>query len=117
MQVISKLVEIPNNGKLTVEYIENELLLSLKPHVFSTSDNGISFLGYKLTSNVMLLNRRSKVRFKRKYRYYTNLFENQTIGELEYQNHMLPLIAFVNKAYTRKLRLATVNQEDSVLNF
>lgn len=103
--------------RIVNEYIENELLLSLKPHVFSTSDNGISFLGYKLTSNVMLLNRRSKVRFKRKYRYYTNLLENQTIGELEYQNHMLPLIAFVNKAYTRKLRLATVNKEDSVLNF
>ena len=25
MQVVSKLVEVPNNGKPTVEYIENEL--------------------------------------------------------------------------------------------
>ena len=32
MQVISKLVEIPNNGKLTVEYIENELTkLNINP--------------------------------------------------------------------------------------
>lgn len=95
--------------RIVKEYVVNELLLSLKPSVFSDTDKGVPFLGYKLTSNLMLLTRRSKVRFKRKYRCCTKLFENQTIGEQEYLRHLLPLIAFVNKAYTRKLRLMLVN--------
>lgn len=91
------------------KYIETELKLELKPVIYSTAEHGVSFLGYNLSTNKILLNRRSKVRFKRKYRYYTMLFENQIMGETDYMNHLIPLIAYVKKAFTRQLRLAVVN--------
>ena len=91
---------------MIAEYIEYELLLELKPAVFSTSRRGISFLGYKLTDKVILLNRRSKLRFKRKCKYYGKMLESQNMTETDYLRHILPLLAFVQKAYTKGLRLS-----------
>lgn len=90
------------------KYVDETLLLKLKPEIYATSQHGISFLGYKLSRNIIILNRRSKLRFKRKYRGYTQSFENQYITEKEYLSHLLPLLAFVTKAYTRQLRESVI---------
>lgn len=91
-------------------YIQNRLLLNFKPVVFETSVRGVSFLGYKISRNKILLNRRSKVRFKKKLRLYNMFLESGDFSEEEYHNHILPLIAYAKKAYTRTLRQRMIEE-------
>lgn len=85
-------------------YVESELLLQLKPEVLMDTEKGVSFLGYSVYRHKILLNRRSKLRLKRKYRLYTGFWESEKWDEEEYMAHMLPLMAFAEKAYTKQLR-------------
>ena len=89
---------------LLKEYIEKELSLTLKPEVINSTRYGVSFLGYSVYRHKLLLNRKSKLRFKRKLLSYTNNFQTTQWDEHMYQQHLLPLLAFVGKAYTKKLR-------------
>ncbi len=93
-----------------VEFVKECLSLELKPVVFSATNHGVSFLGYRLARHVMLLNRRGKVRFKRKFMRYAKMFNDEKMSENEYLNHVLPLLAFVEKAYTRRLRSSVITQ-------
>lgn len=85
-------------------YVETRLELELKPAVLASTFNGVSFLGYHVSRHKILLNRRSKLRFKRKLRYYAGRFGSGALSEKEYQGHLLPLLAYVKKAYTVSLR-------------
>lgn len=86
------------------KFVINELGLQLKPEVLMSTDSSVSFLGYSIYKNKILLNRRSKIRFKNKFRQYMSLYESDEWHDNDYIAHIQPLIAFAEKAYTKKLR-------------
>lgn len=86
------------------QYAEKELDIKLKQPVFCSVDRGISFLGYSLYPHKILLNRRSKVRFKRKMGKYVDMYLSGKWTDTEFNEHIVPLFAFVRKAYTKSLR-------------
>lgn len=86
------------------DFVEKELMLRLKQPVFCSTHSGVSFLGYSLYPHKILLNRRSKIRLKKKMREYASTYANGIWSDMEYQNHIVPLLAFAQKAYTKGLR-------------
>lgn len=86
-------------------YISNSLLLHIKTPQIVKENMGVSFLGYRLFANKLLINRRSKLRFCRRFIECEQCMANGRWSEQEYLHHITPLLAFVQKAYTRNLRL------------
>ncbi len=86
------------------EYLCESLSLELKPAQIVGVSRGVSFLGYTIYPHQMLLNRRSKLRFVKKMKAYHLLFEKGVWSEGVYRQHLQPLLAFVEKAQTMKLR-------------
>ena len=86
------------------EFVECELRLQLKPEVVVSTDYGVSFLGYTIFKNKILLNRRSKIRLKRKVKKYGDLYNSGVWGDNDYITHITPLLSFAEKAYTKSLR-------------
>ncbi len=93
--------EIVNRVK---EYLEKSLSLVLKPVQISNVNGGISFLGYTLSPHRMRLNRRSKVRFQKKMGVAYSMWMRGVWNDEIYLQHIQPLLAFVEKAQTVKLR-------------
>ncbi len=85
-------------------FLADNLLLELKPIQIVSAGRGVSFLGYTLLPHRILLNRRSKLRFVRKMREYTLCLGLGAWSDEMYIQHMQPLLAFVQKAYTHKMR-------------
>ncbi|MCM1170248.1 MAG: RNA-directed DNA polymerase [Bacteroides sp.] len=85
-------------------YARDELKLVLKEPVFTKVEAGVSFLGYAVYPHKILLNRRSKVRFRNKMRKYMRMYETGEWSDEAYLNHVTPLLAFTRKAYTKGLR-------------
>ncbi|MBR7176530.1 MAG: RNA-directed DNA polymerase, partial [Bacteroidales bacterium] len=94
--------------KECVNLVENysceKLHLTLKIPVVKQTEDTVSFLGYKIGKNVILLNSRSRNRFSKKMFRYEKLLSNGIWSEKEYQLHILPLLAFVQYAHTKKMR-------------
>lgn len=86
----------------------DSLGLTLKTPQISACKYGVSFLGYKLFATKILLNRRSKLRFVRRMKLYAANLESGIWSEQIYFNHITPLLAFAQKAYTRNLRVAFI---------
>ena len=80
------------------------LHLKLKPIVVRRCNEGVSFLGYKLYSNKILLNKLSCKRFIDKYCNYENKFANNEWNEHDYQTHLMPLLSFTQHAYSKRFR-------------
>ena len=85
-------------------YAENILLLELKPAQILNVNGGVSFLGYSLAPHRIWLNRRSKLRFVSKFRIYDSLLRCGEWNEEQFIQHIRPLLAFAEKAYTMNLR-------------
>lgn len=85
-------------------YIKDNLLLDFKIININNCNNGVPFLGYKLYPNTVQLNKRSKKRFKKKIKIYTQLLEKGSWTEKEFQLHSFPLIAFTEYADSLNLR-------------
>lgn len=86
------------------EYARSQLLLELKPVVCIQVSEGIPFLGYRVFSQKILLNTRSKQRLRKKIRLYEGYVSAGQWSEQEYSEHILPLLAFARFAYTKGLR-------------
>jgi len=87
-----------------ISFVEKTLNLEFKQIVHDRTTGGVPFLGYRLYPYFVRLNRRSKKRFKTKMRAaYYNLEQRQW-SESDFQQHVLPLLAFTEKADTLKLR-------------
>ena len=86
------------------KYSAKRLKLTLKTPIIKQTREMISFLGYKIGCNIVLLNSRSRNRFCKKMLRYDKLLLNDIWSEKEYQLHILPLMSFVNYAYTKKMR-------------
>ena len=78
--------------------------LKLKPIIIRRCDEGVPFLGYKLYSNKILLNKLSCKRFVEKYSDYEDKFTNNEWDEREYQSHLMPLLSFTQHAYSKRFR-------------
>ena len=85
-------------------FVEKELHIEMKQPIFNATQCGISFLGYVMYPYKILLNRRSKIRFKKKMCLYADLRKEGFWTDMEYKEHVTPLLAFVQKAYTKRLR-------------
>lgn len=90
--------------KSVTRYSSENLKLILKAPIMRHTKDTISFLGYKIGQNIILLNSRSRNRFCKKILRYEKLLLNGSWSEKEYQLHILPLLAFVNYAYTKRMR-------------
>lgn len=89
--------------------------IELKPVVLNRTSQGVSFLGYKLYPHRMLLNRRSKLRFKQKMMLYGVNLDEGNWSEQEYQKHIIPLASFVQHAYTKRFRKEILEGSNRVL--
>lgn len=105
--------KIRKNVDLVKEYSNERLKLSLKTPIIKQTDKTISFLGYKIGCNIVLLNSRSRNRFYKKILKYDKFLSNGIWSDKEYQLHILPLIAFVKYAYTKKMRIRTMKRMKS----
>lgn len=96
--------KLKRSVNLIKKYSAEKLKLMLKTPVVKHTEDTVSFLGYKIGRNIVLLNSRSRNRFCKKFLKYDKLLLNGIWSEKEYQSHILPLISFVNYAYTKKMR-------------
>lgn len=105
--------QLRNYVQIMQDYSQQDLKLQLKEPIYCNSQRGVQFLGYIVEPYRLLLNGRSKKRFREKINYYSDCFEKNLIGEAEYQQHLLPLLAFVsysnNKAF-QKVTIEGVNR-------
>lgn len=80
------------------------LELEFKPPVVVKTEVGVSFLGYHLRRHRFTLNVRSRNRLRKKLATYNVMYENGKWNETEYNAHLQPLLAFAEKAYSKRLR-------------
>ncbi len=94
-----------NSYVTTLIYVtQHTLRLNLKPPIIQCTQCGVSFLGYMLYPHKILLNRRSKIRLRRKMLEYDMNLNKGVWNDEQYMQHITPLLAFAGKAYTRRLR-------------
>lgn len=95
-----------NDIKIMKELSSNPITtaLLLKPVVLNSCKYGTSFLGYKISPHKILLNKTSKKRFIKKINFYDFYLQSEVWSQKEYQNHIIPLISFTQKAYTKRFR-------------
>lgn len=79
-------------------------VLVLKPPIFSNYIKGIQFLGYKLFRHKILLSRRSRQRFVNRFYDYERNLHLGIWSQSEYQRHIMPLVAFTQHSYSKRLR-------------
>lgn len=95
------------------KYLSEEFSLELKcPQILRSSD-GVSFLGYKLKKGHLMLNTRSKARFKCKMYLYDKYYKDGVWDEVICYNRIVPLLAFTRKAETYNLRSAVCRKLNS----
>jgi len=82
----------------------NGVELGFKPAVVADTEAGVTFLGYKLRRHCITLNARSRNRLKKKLKNYETKLDKGCFSEAEYNEHITPLIAFAQKAYSKRLR-------------
>lgn len=75
-----------------------ELGLEIKPFCLNRSEKGLPFLGYLIFSEKIRLAKRSRTRFITKLKLYDKKLALCHWDQAEYQNHILPLIAFTQHA-------------------
>jgi RNA-directed DNA polymerase len=85
-------------------FLNEKLALTLKTNYTNKATHGLPFLGFRLFPNKILLNQRSKKRFKEKISTLKEAFENGAISEGSLQQRTIALFAFVKKAYTKQYR-------------
>lgn len=91
-------------GRKFQAYISETLLLTLKPFCLNSVGKGLPFLGYTLFPSTVKLRHGSKVRFEAKLRHYGYKLSSGEWTQQEYQQHILPLIAFTRYANAAELR-------------
>ena len=90
--------ELLQKGRQFEKYLNVYLTLDLKVNFLNKNKQGLSFLGYRIFPNFVLLNKRSKARFKRKLKLYDYNWKYGYWTEEQYQRHLMPLFAFTEYA-------------------
>ena len=97
-------IELIKIGREFESFILTELKLDLKPFCLNNSKKGLPFLGYTLFPKQIKLNNTSKKRFKFKLKLYFENYQTNKWCQKMLQNHLLPLISFVEFADTFNYR-------------
>lgn len=90
------------------QFLQDSLALPLKPVCLNHQAKGLPFLGYLLYPHTIKLAQRSRKRFIQKYKDYTYQLEIGNWTEADYQAHILPLIAYTEKADAKAFRLKVI---------
>lgn len=93
-----------NAGLKLNQYATAALKLSLKPFCLNQNSHGLPFLGYLLYPDRTRLAQRSRRRFIQKLRLYADHLISGVWTQKEYQDHVLPLIAFTEHAEAKEFR-------------
>jgi hypothetical protein len=75
-------------------FLKDELSLDLKPAYINRTAHGMDFLGCRVFPTHLTLNRRSRVRFRRKLRALEDAFLDGGIDESTLQQRATALVAF-----------------------
>ncbi|MFT6742105.1 MAG: RNA-directed DNA polymerase, partial [Paraglaciecola sp.] len=102
--------------RLIANFLKIRLSLQLKISFLNRSNQGLSFIGYRIFDNYTKLNQRSKQRFKRKMSQYYTQLKTGMWSEEEYQRHIIPLIAFTQHASAYQLRELVIKNIGSATN-
>lgn len=98
-------------GREIRRFVEEELGLALKhPPCPQPSARGMDFLGYRIFPNHAELNRRSKVRYRRRLRMLDALHEAGEISESGLQERLTALTAFVLPVRSHSFRRRVMEQ-------
>lgn len=92
-----------------ISYTTEKLKCKLKPEILNLVGKGLPFLGYKVFPEKLLLNQRSKQRFKRKLKEIESNFQSGKWTEAECQRKILPLLSFVCFASSFGFRTKALN--------
>ena len=87
-----------------IDYAHKTLLLTFKPPILHKSKDGQVFLGYTIYPHYKKLAGRSKRRFRSKLITYSQLLNQGTWTQAQYQEHILPLLSFVMHAASKTFR-------------
>lgn len=85
-------------------FLNVDLQLDLKIAAINKNTQGLNFIGYRIFKDYTLLSKRSKIRFKKKFKRYADFLQHGKWSEEEYQDHILPLLSFATYAKTYRLR-------------
>ncbi len=88
----------------TEQFLKIELKLDLKIKYINTTKHGLNFLSYRIFDNHIELQRKSKKRFIKKINNFNNKLQQGVLTEIEYQRHILPMIAFTEHASAKGFR-------------
>ena len=99
-----------NAGLRLEQHSAAELKLTLKPFCLNRNSHGLPFLGYLLYPERTRLAQRSRKRFVKKLRLYADNLVTGAWTQKEYQEHVLPLIAFTEHAAAKEFRKKIIAQ-------
>lgn len=85
-------------------YLQEQLLLELKPSQLNRTSSGLPFLGYRIFPHDIRLLQKSKQRFVRKLNDAMSSWHRMLIKDEESATKVLPLLAFTGHARTRSFR-------------
>ncbi len=78
------------------EFLADELILQPKPEPYANrTSHGMDFLGCRLFPSHMVLNRRSRIRFRRKLQALSEHYISQTLSEADFQTRATALVSFL----------------------
>ena len=83
-----------------MDFVENELGLTLKEPILNRTSHGMDFLGMRVFPTKVRANRRSTDRYKRKVRRYEYEFDIGRMPENELQSRVTALTAFLSQGDT-----------------
>jgi len=86
------------------QFLQQQLNCTLKPTIINAISHGLPYLGYVVWQRSLTLASRSRKRFKRKALNLNRQLAQNTLTQEHYRQHMLPLLAFVQKAASYRLR-------------
>lgn len=95
-------------------YANNRLLLEMKPPLLQLTSYKTAFLGYSLRGAKIGLTNRSKRRFVAKYQVARKMLNGGAWDEKQFQEHILPLFAFVRHAYSKQYRNRIIRMVEGV---
>ena len=105
--------ELMTNVKKLSAYAHSRLGLTLKPPICHKSATGVVFLGYRILPCYYTLSGRSKRRFRTKFLSYEHLLADGLWTDSQYEEHILPLLSFVNHALSSGFRRSCIDIAES----
>ncbi len=91
-------------------YSFENLKLTLKPPLYFKSFEGVPFLGYRVKPYCLMLTNKSKRRFQKKFFALHKALKEGEIDEVIYNIKVIPLLAFVKHAHSKKFLKNCLNK-------